>query len=97
MGHIHSFALYAVQYDNKYTPIDANYSLISVDILPGRFKNQFTEAGTYYFWSGYVDESQTKSYRMTVEVSEKQSFMGEVSALISGRRPVFNLDSGMEL
>ena len=34
---------------------------------------------------------------MTVEVSDKQSFTGEVSALISGKRPVFNLDSGMEL
>ena len=50
----------------------------------GRYRYQFTEVGTFFVWSGYVDEWSIKSYTGTVNVVEAQSSIAEVSVNVMG-------------
>ncbi|KAH3704523.1 hypothetical protein DPMN_079579 [Dreissena polymorpha] len=55
------------------------------------FKYQFSKVGTYYVWSGYVDEWFIKSYTGTVEVVEAQSRSGQVSVTLGGVQALHEL------
>jgi len=50
----------------------------------GDFLYQFTETGTFYVWSGFVDEWGIKNYGGTIEVLDAMSSVGEVSVQVNG-------------
>ncbi|KAK0070507.1 fibrocystin-L, partial [Biomphalaria pfeifferi] len=50
----------------------------------GTFTHQFTAAGTYYYWTGYMDNNQTIYFRGKVTVYELQSYSAELSVQVLG-------------
>lgn len=44
----------------------------------GQYTKQFTETGTFYVWSGYVDSYDIKNYAGTVEVGAAQSRLEQI-------------------
>ena len=57
----------------------------------GNFQYQFTELGTYYVWSGYVDAYGIKNYAGQIEVVEKTSKLGEISVKVDGIESLYNV------
>ncbi|KAK7010427.1 fibrocystin-L, partial [Biomphalaria glabrata] len=50
----------------------------------GTFTHQFTASGTYYYWTGYMDNNQTIYFRGKVTVYELQSYSAELSVQVLG-------------
>ena len=49
----------------------------------GEYQYQFTQLGTFYIWSGFVDEWGIKNYAGQIEVVEKDSSLGEISVRVA--------------
>lgn len=57
----------------KYFKLNINiYSFFSIKKNSGSFLYQFNTLGTFYYFSGYVDENQKISFRGVVEVVAEQ-------------------------
>ena len=54
-------------------------------LITGEYQYQFTELGTYYVWSGYVDVWGIKNYAGQIEVVEKLSSVGEIQVTVTGK------------
>ncbi|XP_052245987.1 fibrocystin-L-like isoform X3 [Dreissena polymorpha] len=61
----------------------------------GSFQHVFNSAGTYYFWSGYVDQWDIKDYRMVVNVVPKAAKLEQFAMSIEGAEPVYETSSGV--
>lgn len=57
----------------------------------GNFQYQFTQLGTFYVWSGYVDVYGIKNYAGQIEVVEKMSKLGEVSVRVDGIESLYTV------
>lgn len=57
----------------------------------GQYRYQFTETGTYYIWSGYVDQWGIKHYAGTINVASASSYAAEVSVRVSGVEALYNV------
>lgn len=58
------------------------YNLVNYIFL-GEYTYQFTETGTFYVWSGFVDEWGIKNYAGTIEVVDASSSIGEISMTVN--------------
>ena len=54
----------------------------------GQYQYQFTQLGTFYVWSGYVDVWGIKNYAGQIEVVEKTSSIGEVRVTVAGKEAI---------
>ena len=63
----------------------------SLSCLLGNFKYQFTQLGTFYVWSGYVDVYGIKNYAGQIEVVEKTSRLDEVSVMVDGIEAIYDV------
>jgi hypothetical protein len=50
----------------------------------GSFSKQFNELGTYYYWSGYVEASQTASFRGVIIVEDPVDKTFEIEVSVGG-------------
>ena len=66
-------------------------------ILTGNFKYQFTQLGTFYVWSGYVDVYGIKNYAGQIEVVEKMSKVAEISVKVDGIESLYSVGGGLDL
>ena len=56
--------------------------------VTGQYQYQFTQLGTFYVWSGYVDVWGIKNYAGQIEVVEKTSSIGEVRVTVAGKEAI---------
>ena len=57
----------------------------------GSYRYQFTQLGTFYVWSGYVDVYGIKNYAGQIEVVEKSSSLAQVSVKVDGIEAIYNV------
>ena len=65
--------------------------------VAGSYHYQFTEAGTCYYWSGFVDNNQLIYLRGTIMVQDRNSSAQDISVRLAGHEAVYDPASGKYL
>ena len=62
--------------------------------VAGSYRYQFTTAGTYYYWSGFVDNNQMIYLRGTIMVQDRSSSAQDISVRLAGHEALYIPASG---
>ncbi|XP_021357928.1 fibrocystin-L-like [Mizuhopecten yessoensis] len=57
----------------------------------GFYSHEFSKAGTFYYWSGLVDEYSTTWFHGSVVVEERTSYLADVTVTLGGFEAIYNL------
>ncbi|XP_021354106.1 fibrocystin-L-like [Mizuhopecten yessoensis] len=61
----------------------------------GAFEFKFNTLGTNYYWSDYIDLYTTTWFRGSVQVTNKESYVGDLSVKVGGIEAVYDKNSGV--
>ncbi|KAK3107766.1 hypothetical protein FSP39_021797 [Pinctada imbricata] len=84
-----------VSCNNMTNEISGGFSSGPTGTKNGAFEHRFTSAGTFCFWSGYVDIYKTTQFSGVVEVVDRTSSAELVSVMMGGQSALHDINSGV--